>query len=632
MAKQTLEENSLLPESAKDGLIKDILLDLVLLEDEAIESTESPSDLLQLVTSIVKKYLVINTEEESFRLLCRDICYSAIIFRTSAIPKENSILAKAFVKKAKDPNALAITKLVHHKSTLAFRVPAVDMENKGLTENLGFVLAVINDCLGCDSRSLKIQRDETLGREFTLSTKIQSGLNILLASLSLPNVGGAVTEFATGLKANLPELLAALKVARRNSNLVYKSLKATKAKVAVVSAELLRETINMIFGFKDRGADPFLCGLVKEFLNEMTKPSSNNLPGSYMNQLKARNNAKTDQALLHLMGYTPCSPGGNKVLNTLLHKTKEVTSIKAPKAKKGTTVIGKGVETTELDIYSLNSSKDSEELTFREFRAGVICTLPYIDPKSEKTIKEQLNNQSLSVKELPTLAFWKKNTELAEAVYTAASILTAATKKTGKAKPIHFQESRDRLINLTANQPFVDAKGTRYPKYSDLPSSTRGWFESTYFHKTKVGSAISVRTEKVPKEGEVKASPSEPIPSSTEKAKESTVPLETETKRVDLALPLLTTTSSVDIGEDDMGSNPDLDRDLKEEKEEEDLHLYVTTGVYTPGSFMPTQENIISWMTQKFGLTDSKFLPESAILRENARIDDLHKKYIESKN
>lgn len=401
---------------------------------------------------------------------------------------------------------MTTTKMVKKDKTLAFRVPCVDPKNEGLIKNLGFLLSVICDCLGCDSSLVKLQRDEKLGTEFNLSAKVQGCLQLMQASLTIPQSGGVATEFETGLKASLPEMLAALKVARRNSNLVYKSPKVLKAKITPVSSEMLRKTVNMKFGFDERNSDPFVASLLKEFLNELTKPLVQNLPGVYMHSLKTRNKAQSDQALLHLMGYVPCSPGANKILHTILHKTKEVETKVAPKAAKGTTVIGKGTSVIALKVFALNADKaHPEETDFREFRTGVVCTLPYINPKSTKPIKDQITNQSLEVRELGTLSFWKKNEELAEAVYLAYAIKLAIDKKS-KAQPKHFKNAREHLINLSANQVFQDASGTIYQKYSDIPLNIRGWLETTYFHKTKVGEASSVRTEKDDKP-EVKKEP-----------------------------------------------------------------------------------------------------------------------------
>jgi len=308
------------------------------------------------------------------------------------------------------------------------------------------------------------------------------------ASLTLPaSQAGEGYEFEQGLKANLPEILASIRVLRRNTNLIT----SQKGKAGVTSPELLRKTFNMKFGLEESGSDPWVSSILKACFSEVTKPTAERFPGEWMHSLRIRNNTKSDIGIIAKMGYKPVQVAPIKVQKVLMSKRTLVRETQLPTGKKGNVIIGQGSIIEKEVIKPLTFENFPEGTNFREFRAAVTMLLPYIDPNSPKGLKDQLISDPLHPVSEFSLKFWKEHGDVADAFNTAFAILAACSDKKSKTTPTHQEMSRNYAISKTANVGFYDKFGRRYPTYLSIPEHIRSGFEKSFCRKISDAEEVS---------------------------------------------------------------------------------------------------------------------------------------------
>jgi hypothetical protein len=280
----------------KDALTRRALLRYILSEN-ITHDVESAEDALRTVGATLAP--IVEAEAPVFRELVVEIVNSLSLHTFSHQINLSEGIGKS-LSKVSEPRRKATKKLlVLLDGVLSVRIPDIDMNNQGLIDNLASLLGLALELTGTDKKNLKILRDSDLGRHFTYAAKIQKNVDILRAAVKLPaNMSGEAVQFEAGLKANLPEILAALRVARRNSGLTRTVNRSQGPKPAVTSAELLRRTFNTRFGFEEAGADSWVCNFLRALFAEVTKPDAPAFPGEWMHSLRKRNNTNSDVGIL----------------------------------------------------------------------------------------------------------------------------------------------------------------------------------------------------------------------------------------------------------------------------------------------------------------------------------------------
>jgi len=363
---------------------------------------------------------------------------------------------------------------------VAVRVPDISDDNPGLISNLGRILSFILRTFNIKRENLRILKDPDVGKTFNLSAKIARNLDILESSLTMSaNKAGEAYEFQTGLKANLPEILAALRVARRNSGLIRNA--DLKRKTIRTSPDILRKMFNMKFGFEEPSFDPWVVSLLKRVFNELVQ-STNAFPGEWMHSLRITNNTNNDVGIINLMGYEAINLAPIKVKSVLLTLVVNERILVPPKSNKGKPVIGQGT-VTEREVLKPFSKDIQPNLDYREYRTAVVSLLPFIDPKSKSTFKEQLSKGALDPITKENLEFFKSNSELVKSCNLAFALKSSLSNKKSKTNPSHFKMGRNRFISSSANIPFQDATGKIYQKYVEIPKNIREFLENIFFHK-----------------------------------------------------------------------------------------------------------------------------------------------------
>jgi len=464
----------------KDARLKDAVLADLLSREEIVNDPSGIDATKDSILQYIREWVLANTPEQ-WEDFATDILHKVGLYIKTSTPDKalkftESIFKRDLVRKEKPLELVVI-----HDGHLAVRMPDVPVADEAQQRNLAKVLGISLRILGIKYSNLRILRDAKLGKSVRIIERLDRSISLLESALALPaDQAGEAYEFECGFKANLPELLAAIKVSRRNSNLVRK---ISQSKAASVTADLLRKTFNMRFGFEESGADVWVVNYLKAIFAEATKPYTQLLPGEWIHSLRVRNNVNTDAGIMTKMGYVGISPAHIKVQQVVLTiKGKKTVHVPARQVK-GRTNIGKGTNEEVDCLEAVNVKNHEEGIPHRDYRAAVVLLLPLISPKVGKPIKEQLSGDSLTPRSLDALEFYKKNAELVDALMRAFNIKVAIDKKSKTARPIHYESARNHLLNVSARAAFMDATGITYQKYTDIPEFIRMYLEKNFYRK-----------------------------------------------------------------------------------------------------------------------------------------------------
>jgi hypothetical protein len=456
----------------------------ILNQEDLILSADSPTD----VRIIVRNYLSKTVESgdlEKYESLQTEITNSVIMCITSEEGKLPERIDKALYKTQRsDKREHKLPLVLRTEDKLVLRIPDIPDDNQGLMDNLAKIIRFTLDLMGMKKESLKILRDPSLGRNFPMPAKISRNVDILQASLRLPaNSAGEAINFESGLKANLPEILAAIRVLRRTSNLTRSVLSPKGRKVTKTTAEMLRRSFNLRFGFEEPGSDSWVTYYLKAVFSEVTKPDFERFPGEWMHSLRVRNNTNSDIGIVAKMGYVATQAAPVKAKKVILSYIEKKTIILPPKGKKNETAIGKGSEAVVDVVRPATIENLPNGISHREFRAALVTLMPFIDPVDQKGIQEQLPSDSLKPITKTTLEFYERNSEIVDALNLSFAIITACEQKSRKATLAQYEQARNHYINSCANVKFQDRNGRQYDHYSEIHPHIRGWFEKTFNRK-----------------------------------------------------------------------------------------------------------------------------------------------------
>jgi hypothetical protein len=365
--------------------------------------------------------------------------------------------------------------------TLVCRVPAYEDTNLGCLDNIGKHLRWACTILGLKNPTVKLLKDPVLGKAVTLPNKVERMMDSTLAALSLPSVEvGERADFKTGLKGNLPELLAAIKLVRKYGGSLQKGVAPKGHKVNVVTLDDLKRSVNGRAGLNEHGIDNFTPLFVKFVFNELTKPNWSSFPGKWIHSLKSTNNVKNNIGIIYKLGYETKAPNMQKVslvINTrVIPKSKSKTKEKASKGKET-------LKKKDVELQVLDPKKDSDAISHQEFRLAVFLALPLIDPKDKASPTGQILRDPGTVKSKTITSFYSKNRDVVDALNLAYATRVAIGRKGSKATVLGYKSARGHAIRLTANRPWQDANGVEYHLLSELPDHTRQFLLSHFNRK-----------------------------------------------------------------------------------------------------------------------------------------------------
>jgi len=464
------QEVSELPVQQRRAVIRDCLLDLLSV-DEQIDSIASVQDATRVVTSIVEKNVIITPALEKTGFIKELSSMIELIISSRSIT-ETERLVNALARERVDPNVATTQNVVVTGNKVVVRIPSYDTSNTGQMDNLGKYLRWAVTVLGIKDPVVRILPDEKLGNAIILPAKLERMMDMSIAAMSLPpRESGDRAEFKTGLKANLVELIAAVRIMRRYQGSLQK-LPAPKGKKALsTTLDDLRSSINGRIGLNEHGLPAFVAIFVKSILNELTKPNNSRFPGKWIASLKESNGVKSNTGLLYKMGYEGCVANPQKTIAVVKNTIGLKASTQADSDKKS-----KKDNKPSKDRYKVittSSETHPDGINHREFRLGAFLLLPLIDPKAKDSPKDQLSIDVIGVKDRKITSFYKENRDVVDAMNLAYATLKAIGKKDSKATPLGYQSARGHAISLTANREWMDASGTKYSAFKELPEHTR---------------------------------------------------------------------------------------------------------------------------------------------------------------
>jgi len=321
---------------------------------------------------------------------------------------------------------------------------------------------------------IRLMKDETLGNQIPLPAKISRMMDNTIASLSLPpSESGERAEFKVGFKANLVELLAAIKLLRRHSGSLQKAQAPRGHKVDTVSLEDLKKSVNGRSGVSEHGVLPFLSGIVKGVFNELTKPNSLCMPGQWIYSLKQTNKVQSNIGVMYKLGYESKVANVQKVLKVIKTSVRvkpEKESDKGKEKKKD-----QKISSTTLETYTKDSKTEPSGINHAEFRLGVSMLLPLIDPRDKQGPKSNISRDILSVRNHSVLEYYSNSRNVVDAINLAYATQSSLGKKGSKATILGYRGARGHAIRLSSKCDFMDWNGKRYSKFSEVPEHIRNF-------------------------------------------------------------------------------------------------------------------------------------------------------------
>jgi hypothetical protein len=375
--------------------------------------------------------------------------------------KLSALLKKVKISREKEAPIMTLAH-VAGRAVLTVRIPDVPQDKEGDLQNVGHLLNFAMSLLALKSDQLQIVRDKELGVACPLPAQQQRLLDHIKVSAEDPSGEylGQVFEFKSGFKANLVEIQAALRILNSKSEMVrVRPSRKGEAPISATTREELKAKYNLQAGL-NVSSQAFGLRFIKNVLAVLVRPSNKQFPSGWISAAKKRNEVKAAEGLLHCLGYTYKVCPDIKVESVL---------------KTDTTTDPKGVE-------KLHPKGENFKFGYAEFRTAVALTLPKITPNSDLAYDKQVKQDVLGIKSVQTLkAFTSpKRANLVDATNMAFAIYQSCSNPKSKAKAEHFKNARNHVLNASNLVDLVDATGTSYNKFSDIPEKVQKYLAKRY--------------------------------------------------------------------------------------------------------------------------------------------------------
>lgn len=456
----------------KNSIIEDRLLDHIIINNMVNEDVESLMDATMVVDQFVRATFL-NPGALIAQGLSKRLAYKAFITSKGSnidVDRLSKRLNRVVIDNTDEVNKHLV---LHHVDDVTFvtvRVPNLDKENLGQIDNLGLVLDAIKTCLNLKPDNIKIIYDQALGSDFYLPSPINRLLTNMIGSCHSKDgtFSGPIFEFKTGFKANLVEILAAIKLLKDRSGKLRKfpGKRGEDGKMhphPVTNLEDLKAKFNEESGLKTPGIPAYVTGLVTGLLSELVKVTNSAFPGVWIHSLKARNSTKASDGCIAKMGWKPIVVSPHKILSIFTQK-----------------IVMKGTKES-LAPKDPTSSKKEDSLDYRGYRAAVALTLPLIDT-SKRLDSKIFTIDALSIEDVTTINHFKEGQSRVDAVDLAYSIYVAVKNEKNKtALPKHFSNAFGNLVSqFNEVQDFQDSRGNIYPRYKDIPEHVRSFLQKKF--------------------------------------------------------------------------------------------------------------------------------------------------------
>jgi hypothetical protein len=318
--------------------------------------------------------------------------------------------------------------------------------------------------------NLKFQKELKLGSgKLMISATYRKIVNEMTVSAKHPNglYAGNVFNFDGGFQCNAVEMIAAMRLLNLKDEFLRKQKFAQNTKRSPVSFNKLQETFNVHFGLKGQGEQSYVVRFIKATLSSCIKLHNKGFPGGWINALRVRNGVKSDFALINMLGYTEKVPSNHKLLKVIFDTVDNDSDSKKAKI--------------------VNITQDKREFLHSEFRTAVALTLPRLNTDLPSKHEEQMKVDPLSVKDLQVCRNFcgQKRDLLVDALNESYVFRMSVDNPKSKTAPIHYGLKRNRMLALSANIPLMNAKGTVFDRFSDLPEGTQKFLREKFRYPLK---------------------------------------------------------------------------------------------------------------------------------------------------
>jgi hypothetical protein len=488
-------ESDTLSPNIRASLREDLLLDCVL-SNADLEHASSPQD-YKLATTAYLKDIVIMDQATTLSGSVDRIAINAWMYKMSNPIKEDKKLSSKLLKLAKKTLTLTtpiVVKVrIDGKPRLAVRIPKIADESEGAKDNLGMLLKWAMLALAIKEEDVLINEDSTLGDSVLSPAPITKLIQTMTGSLETSKglFPGEVYTFPSGFKGNLVEVLAAIRLLRRDSEKLRKKTAPKGKKNLATTVEDLRELFNSKSGLTAKDIPNWTFQFIKGILAELVKTNNDSFPGGWIHACKVRNDTKVSLGVENKLGYLPkiCSEQKlDVVLKTNTEVVKKVKELVSSKDKDGN--VEKKTVLKEIYGYEkVDPKKEPEGITHREYRLGVLLALPRLDPLKSENFKDDIKRDPMSFDSLITYQVFNDLKDVVDAVNAAYAFKVASLQKGSKTTPNHFRMGKERAVNLSANRSFKDRNGTEYQAYKDIPTNVKEFLEKHFVRKTNKDSS-----------------------------------------------------------------------------------------------------------------------------------------------
>jgi len=357
-----------------------------------------------------------------------------------------------------DPDPLQVKPLVY------LRVPAIG-NSEASQVNLAALINLACAGLVVDRDQIRLAPDPSLGTDITIPTKVAGFVERLGNAFRHPKgvlTQGRIVKIPP-FEGNVVEILGCM---RTLSTLAYTCRSRPNHKDGRATERCSYSELAQAFYTETgitKSVESYAAKFFRALIQVMCRSSTKLFPGGVLHAAKERCKARDNEQLLYALGWKFILPNSHKVISVLTTKTQ---------------IDDKGRAT------SIKPMVEGDVNDIAHARAAAFLLLPYIDPKSELPMKDQVQKASACAQ---NLAHYKsgKMPLVVDMLDSAFAFRNHVKAGTGRSSPAHFQNKCGQLISSCQHLKFVDRSGKSYGSLGDIPDNARRYLQSLVRYPVK---------------------------------------------------------------------------------------------------------------------------------------------------
>jgi hypothetical protein len=467
-------EANLLPTAVRNVHFEDILLDALLREvgETKISSLQESEG---FVSTTLSKWVEVSASAVATDVFGR-LSRKVFLCQTSTNVTKDSKLGKLLKiadKSLNIKNPLITQSYNGNVSSLHIVVLDFDEDDESSLRVVSNIVLFACALHGTRPENVSLIKDGSYGKgKITMSSSLIKTVDALTSSAFHPHglFVGDTYNFQSGFKSTAVGILTAMRLLNAKSEFIRRKNFPRESGKVPISFNVLQETFNTLTGLRSDQSMPFSISMIKAILASCIKQHNKGYPGGWIHATRTQNSVKSDFALTNLLGWVEKVPSEHKLLEVLFNTVDlpdDSNDIKKP------TVI--------------NITKDKRNFTHREFRTAVALSLPRVVRSNPEQALKDLSLDPFSVKSLAICNTFclDKRDRLVDQLNEAYAFRISLKNPKSKTKEIHYKNSRDRLLALSANIPLRLLNGKVVETFSALPKELQKTFRDKFRYPLK---------------------------------------------------------------------------------------------------------------------------------------------------